>query len=244
MSQQNSLQKTQSSTKSYSARQIEAEVPHVPEGLPIDLSGLTEADLRRYLPDGVDLPESIPAPIFLHALGTYFELRRLDMQVLSAETGVARRTLYRRVRDRNHLLGEIHWYNARLIFAEGLAQSTDLKGASRLLAVYAHFLKTVQDSPQLQRALRDEPDNTLTILTTKNGSVHGRVVAFLRRFLEVEAADGHFNTDLPLDALAFAIVRMGESFLYSGVLTGEPTDYRFSVEMIGRLLRPDQIRRR
>lgn len=205
-------------------------------------ASLSEAELRRYLPEGMDFPAHIPPAIFEVALQTYHAGRRVDMQILAVDAGISRRTLYRKVSDRNSLLAEIHWYNARLIFAEALEDTQHLDGAARLVAVYAHFLHSVQDSEPLIRQLRDEPDNTLKVLTTEQGNVHRRVVAFIRGFLEIERADGSFDTDLPLDALAFAIVRMGESFLYSEVLSGDTADYRYSVEMISRLLRPDQLR--
>lgn len=205
-------------------------------------AGLREAELRQYLPEGLDYPQEIPADIFECAMTTYVSMQRIEMQTLAQDAGVSRRTLYRKLRDRNHLLSEIHWFNARIIFAEGLAQSRQLSGAARVVAIYAHFLESVRRAEPLMRQLREEPENTLTLLTTKQGVVHGRVVQFIRRCLERELESGAFSTSLPPDALALAIVRIGESFLYSEVLTGESADYRFSVEMISRLLRPDQIR--
>ncbi|MDX1497045.1 MAG: QsdR family transcriptional regulator [Salinisphaeraceae bacterium] len=204
---------------------------------------LEEAELHELIPEGIDLPADIPAEIFTLALQTYLDGRRVDMRALAADLGISRRTLYRKVRDRNQLLGEIHWYNSRLLFAEALAASRELKGAARVVAVYEAFVKTVSsNSPPLEKALRDEPENTLRVITTKHGPVHGRVRAFIERLLQREIELGHFKTDLPLDALSFAIVRMGESFLYADVLTGEEPDINFSVEMVSRLLRPDQIR--
>ena len=205
-------------------------------------AGLDEAELRRYLSDGIDYPADIPANIFEQAMATYVSMQRIEMQVLAQQVGVSRRTLYRKLRDRNHLLSEIHWFNARLLLAEGLAKSRKLNGAARVVAIYAHFLESARQAEPLMRQLREEPENTLTLLTTKQGVVHGRVVQFIRRCLERELESGAFSTSLPPDALALAIVRIGESFLYSEVLTGESADYRFSVEMISRLLRPDQIR--
>lgn len=210
------------------------------EVVPIDFHGLREAELRRYLPDGIDLPETIPAPIFLHAQKIYVQQRRVDMQVLAQETGVSRRTLYRKAKDRNTVIGEIHWFNSRVILAEGLGKSQGQVGAQRLVSVYAHFLESASNSPELSHQLRDEPENTLRVITTKDGIVHGRVIDFIARFLHVEAEAGHFVPDLPVDALAFAIVRMGESFLYSEALSGDTADYRYSVEMISRLLRPSK----
>lgn len=220
---------------------ISADSPLVQSELvDIDFNGLTDAELRRYIPEGIDLPDSMPAPIFLHALQMYLEMRRVDMQVLSTETSVPRRTLYRKVADRNTLIGEIHWFNSRVILAEGLAKSQGMVGAKRLVAVYTHFLESAGQAAELQHQLREEPENTLRIITTNSGNVHGRVIKFIARFLQVEAEAGHFGSNLPIDALSFAIVRMGESFLYSEALSGDSTDYRHSVEMISRLLRPDE----
>lgn len=204
--------------------------------LPIDLLGLSDAELRPYLPEGIEVPADIPEKIFAHALQTYLQGRRVDMQILASEVGVSRRTLYRKVSDRNYLLGQIHWYNTRVILAEGLAKSRQLGGAERLVAVYAHFLEAVAQSEPLGQQLRDEPENTLKVITTNQGGVHPKVVAFIERFLRVEREAGRMQDDLPPDALAFAVVRMGESFLYAEALTGDKADYHFSVEMIGRLL--------
>lgn len=193
-------------------------------------------ELHRLIPEGLATPTDIAPEIFKHAVRTFLEPRRVDMGVLAKELGIARRTFYRRVRDRNHLLGEIHWYNSRVIFADALATTADLRGVDRVVAVYEHSVNAVNGSPPILMAMQDEAENTLRILTTKHGPVHGRVVGFMQRLLALEQRRGHLNIGLPLDALAFAIVRMGESFLYAHFLTGEEPDVRFSMEMVRRLL--------
>lgn len=198
-------------------------------------------ELHSLLPGGTDLPEDVPSEIFELARQTYESRERVDMRALAAQLGIARRTLYRKVRDRNHLLGEIYWYHSRLILAQALRASASLQGADRVVEVYRLFIQAANGPPPLLKMLRDEPENTLRILATKHGPVHGRVVAFMHGLLNLESAQGHFHCDMPLDALAFAIVRIGESFLYAEVLTGDEPDVRFSVNMVGRLLRPRAV---
>ncbi|MFN7133236.1 MAG: QsdR family transcriptional regulator [Myxococcales bacterium] len=47
--------------------------------------------------------------------------------------------------------------------------------------------------------------------------------------------DGHIRPAMPLDALAYLIVRIGESFLYRDAITGEPPDVANAITAI-RLL--------
>lgn len=195
-------------------------------------------EIAHLIPQGVAPPQDIPADIFAHAMSVYESEQRIDMRSLANDLGIARRTLYRKVRDRNHLLGEIHWFNSRRILIEALLTTVHLRGATRVAAVYEAFVTAVNGSPPLVKVMRDEPENTLKVITTKHGLVHGRVVRFMQQLLEWEQAQGHAVSDMPLDALAFAIVRIGESFLYAEILSGEEPDIVFSVEMVRRLLGP------
>lgn len=219
-------------------------IPHPETGASVpsprtrSVTGLGDQELRRYLPEGIDYPPDIPEDLFKHALKMYWSSHRVDMQALSSITGISRRTLYRRVQDRKALVRKIHWYNARTLLAKGLAASRALNGAQRLIAVYSDFMHTARGTQHSSQANTPRTDDSLEEITAKQRNVHSQLVQFVRRFLAIETQAGQFESDLPLDALAFAIVRMGESFLYSEVLTGESSDYRFSVEMISRLLRP------
>ena len=69
--------------------------------------------LRAALAPPTDPPADVPESIFRAALDTVLARRRLDMRALALETGMARATLYRKVGDRDRLLGEVLWYLTR-----------------------------------------------------------------------------------------------------------------------------------
>ena len=214
-----------------------------PVELERQVEALSAADnaLREIVNFGTELPQDISEAVFHKAMQIYEEQRRVDMRALAQELGISRRTLYRKVRDRNHLIGEIHWFNARLIFAQALLATRELRGVKRIVAVYKAFIEAVADAPPLKHALREEPETTLRLITTKEGPVHAGVVRIINALLSYERDRGEFETDLPLDALTFALVRIGESYLYADVLTGEQADLAFSVEMVSRLLQPPRV---
>ena len=77
-------------------------------------STVTSADFAALVPGGTEPPEEIPPEIFQAALATYRERRRLDMRALAADLGIGRATLYRKVGNRDRLLGEVMWYLTRV----------------------------------------------------------------------------------------------------------------------------------
>ena len=81
------------------------------------------------VPEGTDPPPDIPAPIFQAALGAFLDERRLDMQALAAEVGISRATLYRRVGDRDHLLGAVLWFLTRHAIARAVSFNERRRGA-------------------------------------------------------------------------------------------------------------------
>lgn len=202
----------------------------------------SEPELRLLLPEMQDAPAHIPPAIFKTAKRMYVSLQRIDMVVLAEQSGTSRRTLYRRVKGREPLLGELMWFFSRRTMAQALAMSSKLRGADRIVAVYAHILREIYGSEHLYATISQEPDACMRVILSRDGIVHPRYIEFLRALLQLETARGHLDSSIPLEVLAFAITRIGESFLYSQVLTGEPAKPEFSVEMISRLLRPDQVR--
>jgi hypothetical protein len=54
------------------------------------------------------------------------------------------------------------------------------------------------------------------------GVVEDRLTALLTEMLDEEVAAGHTTLTLPTEVLANAMVRIGDSFMYSHLLGGEP----------------------
>lgn len=189
------------------------------------------------VPGGLEPPPEIPKEIFQAALRIFLEQRRLDMRALAADLGIGRATLYRKVGNRDRLLGEVIWYLARRALAGAARAGEGRRGAERVVATVEAFMKFAHAQPDLRRLLEAEPEAALRILTSKEGPVQPGIVQALERLLADEEAAGHLRLTIDRATLAFIIVRVGESFLYADVIADLEPDVGTAVEMVRRLLR-------
>ena len=198
----------------------------------------TRADAAALIPEGGAPPEGIPPEIFEAALRTFVEQRRLDMRALAADLGMGRATLYRKVGNRDRLLGEVIWFLTRRSLIKAVEEAGDRTGADRVLAVVDSFMSFVSEQPDLRRFLEAEPEAALRILTSKHGPVQRRLIEATERLLRVEADRGGLALTADVHALAYVLVRIGESFLYADVIADNEPDLAAAEEIIRRLLTP------
>jgi AcrR family transcriptional regulator len=188
------------------------------------------------LPEGVAPPPDVPSTIFVAALHTFLEMRRVDMRGLAAELGMGRSSLYRKVGSRDQLLGAVLWYLTRRTIVRAVEASSGLGGPARVVAVVHHFLHDVHRQAALRRFLHEEPEAALRILTSKRGVVQQRVIAAVERLLAEEETDADARLTLDRATLAYVIVRIGESFLYADVIADNQPDVDRAVEVVAQLL--------
>jgi AcrR family transcriptional regulator len=160
---------------------------------------------------------------------------RLDMRALAQELGIGRATLYRWTGSRDQLLGEVLWAMARPLWAECQAEATG-NGAERTADVLRRYMERVASSQPLRRLLENEPETALRILMTVDGPVQERTVGLIEDLLVAESAAGAELPDVDPRQLAFAIVRMGESFLYADVVAAAEPDVETAYAVIRLLL--------
>ena len=159
--------------------------------------------------------------------------RRLDMQGLADELGVSRATVFRHAGGREALLSQALWLltertlevAARRWEAQRPAGELHTPGTGR------HLNAIVSRSRGLRRLLDDEPALALRVLTDPRGQVQRGIVAFVEALLRRDMAEFGLVTLIEPDALAYALVRLGESFLYADVLAARKPD----VETANRL---------
>lgn len=191
----------------------------------------------------LDLPAGVDREIFEAALATFVAGRRLDMQALAADVGVSRSTLYRRVKDRDELLGEVIWHQTRRALL-GVAAQVDaegLVGAERVLQITRRFMAVIAAQQPLRQLLEREPEAALRILTSKHGPVQRNLVAASTRILQEEIDAGRLRLSIDPATLAYVIVRIGESFLYADAIADRDPDLELATEVVARLLRePDE----
>lgn len=178
----------------------------------------------------------MPPEIFDAALRAVLELRRLDMRSLAIELGIGRTTLYRKAGSRDELLAAVMWYLTRHAVVRAVHRAAGLTGSARVLRVIAEFLTYVSQQASLRRLLEYEPEASLRVLTSKHGTVQRGLVEVVERLLAAEERHG-FRPVLDRATLAYAIVRIGESFLYADVIADKEPDVGQAVEVIAQLLR-------
>ena len=198
--------------------------------------GDSSGDVRAVLPDGIDPPASVPPQMFTAAVDTYASCRRLDMQSLARHLGVGRATLYRRAGNREELLDEVIWWRSRRLLTGQLLAARDLSGAARIAAVIGGVLRAIERDRALRFLIEADPDVALRILTGGRSVTATGMTAALERLIDLERARGCFDPELDTATLAYAIIRIGEGFLYADVLADRPPDSGRAITVIQALL--------
>ena len=152
--------------------------------------------------------------------------RRLEMQGLADELGFSRVTLFRTIGTREELLGEALWLltEQTLQLAARRWEAERREGELYSIGTGRNINMLVSRSLALHTLLGQEPALTIKVLTDPKGRVQTGVVAFVEATLRRDMADhGYVPIADPTD-LAFALVRLGESFLYADVLAARQPD--------------------
>jgi AcrR family transcriptional regulator len=162
-----------------------------------------------------------------------FEGRRLDMQGLADELGVSRVTLFRRVGSREELISQALWRltERMLEIAVERWEAERPEGELHTPGTIRHINAMVAGSAGLRRLLDDEPALTLRVLTDPRGRVQSGIVAFNEVLLRCDMEEFGLVPITEPSALAYALVRLGESFLYADVIAARKPD----VETANRL---------
>ena len=155
-----------------------------------------------------------------------YEGRRLDMQGLADELGVSRVTLFRRVGSREELISQALWRltERMLEIAVERWEAERPEGELHTPGTIRHINAMVAGSQGLRRLLDDEPALTMRVLTDPRGRVQSGIVALNEELLRRDMAEFGLVTIIEPSALAYALVRLGESFLYADVLAARKPD--------------------
>ncbi len=217
-------------------------VTSVPPGtvLAVATQGRTaapEGDLIAEIVAGrVEPPADIPGEIFAPALATVLKERRLDMQRLAGQLDISRATLYRRGGSREVLLGAVWWYLTKIAMARAYEAAAEQAGPGRVVAVAELFMRDVSTRLPLRRFLGAEPEAALRILASAHGPVQGGIVAVYKHVIAEERSAGRLQSSVDDETLAFAMVRIGEGFLYSDVIADREPEIHRAVAVYRELL--------
>jgi len=169
---------------------------------------------------------------------------RLDTRTFAADLGISRSTLFRRVGNREDLMGEALWYMAdRTMAAAARAWwethgdvVRDSAGELRCLAVMRRYRADIAGNRGFWRLLKDEPAVAIRVLTDPHGRVQPRVMAAHVDLLRRDVDAGGFTPAVSLESLSYAIVRLGEAFLYSDVQAGRAPDLEAASTLLAALV--------
>ena len=169
---------------------------------------------------------------------------RLDTRTLAAELGISRTTLFRRVGNREDLLGDTLWYMGDRTL-QAARRDWDAKhgsavrgpdGQLRCLEVMRRYRADIAGNRGFRHLLDDEPTVAIRVLTDPQGRVQPRVMAAHVELLQRDVDDGGFVPVVSLENLCYAIVRLGEAFLYSDVLASRAPDLEAASTLLGALV--------
>lgn len=144
---------------------------------------------------------------------------RVDVQAIAAQLGLARATMHRWFQTRESLLGELlaSLAEERLL---AIRRRTAGRGATALLETFDRFNREVAANPGMRALLAREQERALRVLTSSAGIVQPRVVAAIENLIDAEVGAGDLVPPVAPGVLAYAIVRLGEAFIYNDALAG------------------------
>lgn len=159
------------------------------------------------------------------------------MGELAAELAVSRATLFRWVGNRDQLTAEILADLATRTFHGAVAAHPGPGGATRLTAVFGDFIRSLADARYFVDFVHREPERALRLLTTKASPVQRHVIELVERLIDEEIEPPSDPQQISHHDLAYLIVRIGESVLYTEFITGEPPNPDVARQAIYALVR-------
>jgi AcrR family transcriptional regulator len=195
---------------------------------------VTETRLERALRA---TPRPTPVDALALARQRWLAGERLDMGALAKELGISRATLYSWVGSRERLIGEVLWSFAEQGMDDARAAATGT-GAGYIVEVFDRFTHANASFAPLRRFIEQDPGLALRVLTSKAGPVQERMIAVARELLAEQVDAGTLQPALDIDTLAYLLVRVAESFIYSDIITGSEPDVEKAIEVVRLLLQP------
>jgi hypothetical protein len=172
-----------------------------------------------------------PRDVFELAQKKWMEGERIEIGALAKELGVGRATVFRWIGSRELLLGEVIWSVLSATQQHVLA-TAEGKGADLAADMSYRLMDLLLESEPLRQFIAQDAEYALKLLTSKDSAVQTRAVQFVSKLLrETAEADGR-GFAIEMDALAFIIVRIVESCIYSDQITGRKPDIRTASDAI------------
>ncbi len=165
----------------------------------------------------------------------YLSGERVDLTVVAARLGLGRATIYRWFGSRELLLGQVIADELEALHKRK-RREVRRRGAQGMLEVFDRINRTLTRSTALRTLLEQERDSAMRLLTSSGGLVQPRAVACTKALIDAEVQAGRYEAPADTEALAYAVVRLAEAFLYNDVAIGIRGDYARLREVEAALL--------
>lgn len=197
-----------------------------------------QTPLRQQLDEGGAPARATPLEALKLARRWFNEGRRLDMRGLAAELGVSRVTLHRWVGTREQLLTETLWISADRALAWWHRQVVDEDvPRSHTAEVLSRWTVKLLDHPGVRQLQSEEGEMFAKLLTHNASEFQRRLIARVEELLAEDIEAGRITIDLDAAELAFATVRIAESFIHTPAITGDAPDPDRNARVLRALLR-------
>jgi AcrR family transcriptional regulator len=178
----------------------------------------TENEPRRGRPPAASREDVLDA-----AMRRYLRGERVDVLAIAAELGLGRTTIYRWFGSREKLIGEVLVQAATPLFEQARAGARG-RGAIKLLDIFDRFNRALRDARALRQFVEQERGAALRIITSGAHNVQPRIVAMITAAIEDEVRAGRYSPPVEPAALGYAVVRLGEAFLFNEATEDMPAD--------------------
>ncbi|WP_431878193.1 QsdR family transcriptional regulator [Amycolatopsis sacchari] len=155
---------------------------------------------------------------------TFNAQQRVEVNDLAAALGVNRVTIYRWLGDRDAILAEVVWRLGERTMLDAYASAAG-SGGTRIANTMSAFVRQTLAHAGMRHFLTNETETALRVLTRGGHTFQPRLVALVEQLLTRERDAGALPAgDIDPHDLAYLCVRVGESFVYTDAITGEPPD--------------------
>lgn len=201
-------------------------------GEPTFVTSARRATPLSRLMDGDEAPARVTVmDVFRLARKKWLHGERIDLGKLASDLEIGRATIFRWVGSREQLYGEIISSGFTIELERAQAESRR-PGIERLFDVIDRLLRALVASAPLKRFIEQDPEFALRVLTSKHSTVQHRCMLAFKAGIEEQVAAGTMAPALPVEELAYLLVRIVESFLYRDVITGAEPDIDMAVRAI------------
>jgi hypothetical protein len=111
------------------------------------------------------------------------------------------------------------------------------RGAARVVDVMARGMRYVAKSGAYRTFVERDPQKALRIVAWKDGLVQQRTIRLHQDLLEEEVRRGALTLPVDVHTMAYALVRVVESFFYADAIAGEKPDLEKAEEILKLMLR-------